>query len=44
MPSDAEECREPSGKCQAFVREFNVVWRVASLLTAIAKFLVHIVA
>jgi len=31
MPSAAEECREPSGKCQGIVREFHVVWRVVTL-------------
>jgi len=28
MASAAEECREPSGKCQEAVREFHIVRRV----------------
>ena len=31
MLSAAEECREPSGKCQGIVREFHIVWRVVTL-------------
>ena len=31
MPSAVEECREPSGKCQGIVREFQIVWRVVTL-------------
>ena len=30
MPSAAEKCREPSGKCQEIVRVFHIVWRVVS--------------
>jgi len=35
MPSTAEECREPSGKCQGIVWEFHIVWRVVPLLSRI---------
>ena len=31
MPSAAEECREPSGKCQGIVTELHIVWRVVTL-------------
>ena len=31
MPSAAEECRKPSGKCQGIIREFHIVWRVVTL-------------
>ena len=31
MPSAAEKCREPSGKCQGIVRDFRVVCRVVTL-------------
>jgi len=33
MPCAAEECREPSGKCQGIIGEFYIVWRVVTLDT-----------